>query len=322
MTADGRIAPQVSWDRRNEFTLAYDNKDSKWTLADIKKYDKSKKDMVEGKLADDEELNQDSLNELRNALDDLQIADVVRKPSGLSADLKAGAEFLNKKEAIQDLIEKGFSPVPLKPGADPEILSSEGEVVCTLRDGVEYVLRFGQLQIQTESAGDTTEPASPGETASAVEKGKSAKAGEPSKAADAKDAKPGDKKEGDKKDSDLRRYLFVMARFNKDIIEKPKLKELPAAPAAEKPAAGESASAGGSPAGGDEPAAANKSAQTHRRQKRRTQTRGAERPKAWRVRFSRRARQTSRRRRQQKSRGRQSRRRTQGDRRGKQARPG
>jgi hypothetical protein len=256
MTADGHIAPHVSWNRRNEFTLAYDNKDSKWNLADIKKYDKSKKDMVPGKLADDEELNQDALNELRNALDDLQIVDVVRKPSGLSSDLKAGAEFLNKKEAIQDLIDKGFSPVPLKPGADPEILSSEGEVVCTLRDGVEYVLRFGQLQIQTESAGDTAESA--GETASAADKGKSAPADEQSKTANAKDSKPGDKKAGEKKDSDaknLRRYLFVMARFNKDIIEKPKLKE---APAAEKPAAGEPASAGGPPAGGDEPAAANK----------------------------------------------------------------
>jgi hypothetical protein len=266
MTADGRIAPHVSWDRRNEFTLAYDNKDSKWNLADIKKYDKSQRAMVPGKLADDEELNQDKLNEMRNALDDLQIVDIARKPSGLSGDLKAGADFLaqSNKETFQDLIAKGFSPVPLKEGAAPEILSSEGEVVCTLRDGVEYVLRFGQLQVQTESAGDSTEPSEPGrpgpgetksgETASAAD-GKTAKADEQSK----DDAQQADaKKDEPKKDSDaknLRRYLFVMARFNQDIIEKPKLKEVPATPTSDKPA--EAPAASSPAAGGDDPAAAN-----------------------------------------------------------------
>jgi hypothetical protein len=273
MTPDGRLAPHISWNRRNEFTLAYDNKDSKWNLAEMKKYDKSKKEMVPDKPADDEEVNQESLNELRNALDDLQIVDVARKPSGLSGDLKAGKDFLaqSNKETFQDLLDKGFSPVPLKAGADPEILSSEGEVVCTLRDGVEYVLRFGQLQIQTESAGETTEPSEPGRPGPGASDKNDAKAADKSadktaadKDAKAGDAKSADAKNGEKKDADaknLRRYLFVMARFNKDIIDKPKLKDLPPAPSAEKPAPGDPASAGGSAtpaAGGDEPAAANK----------------------------------------------------------------
>ena len=91
-------------------------------------------------------------NELRNGLDDLLIVDIARKPTGLSDDLKAGNDFMTNKEAFQDLVAKGFSPVPLKAGAPPEILSSEGELIATQRDGVEYVLRFGQLQVQTDSA--------------------------------------------------------------------------------------------------------------------------------------------------------------------------
>jgi hypothetical protein len=243
MTADGRIAPQISWERRGEITLGYNNEDAKWNLADLKKYDRSQKQMVPDELADDEEINQEALNELRNGLDDLLIVDVAKKPEGLSADLKAGNDFMTNQEAFQDLISKGFSPVPINPNAPPEILSSEGEIVCTMRDGVEYVLRFGQLKVQTDSAeGEsvtTTDPADPttGEAAApATDPAAAAAAGEPASA--------GGKEDADGKN--LHRYLFVMARFNQDIIEKPKLKELPSG----EPAAGEPASAGGEPAEG------------------------------------------------------------------------
>ncbi|MBA4107559.1 MAG: hypothetical protein C0485_17625 [Pirellula sp.] len=233
MTQDGRIVPQVSWDRRSEITVNYDNKAAKWTLGDLKGYDKQSKQMVEQQLPEDEEINQEALNELRNGLDDLLIVDIARKPTGLGDDLKAGNDFMTNKEAFQDLVAKGFSPVPLKAGAPPEILSSEGELIATQRDGVEYVLRFGQLQVQTDSA-DGEAPVDP------------AAAAEAAKAAAGQDGK------------DLRRYLFVMARFNEDAIPKPQLKELPplpegAAPAEEAPAAEEPAE---TPAEGETPAAA------------------------------------------------------------------
>jgi hypothetical protein len=266
MTPDGRVAPHISWDRRNEFTVTYDNADSKWKLADIKKYDKPKKAMVPDKLAEDEELNQDSLGTLRTALDDLLIVDVARKPEGLSGDLKAGKDFLNNEEAYRDLVSKGFTPVPLKEGAEPEILSSEGEVICDLRDGVEYVLRFGQLKVQTESAaGDAASSDSQSEDSTESESDQAA-TGEKADAAKTADAatKTDDaakKHSGAEEGKNLRRYLFVMARFNEDVIEKPKLKELPPTPEdPTKPAEGEAAA---SPAaGGDEPAAADKAEPT------------------------------------------------------------
>jgi hypothetical protein len=260
MTPDGRVAPHISWDRRNEFTVTYDNADSKWKLADIKKYDKSKKAMVPDQLAEDEELNQDSLGTLRNALDDLLIVDVARKPDGLSAHLKAGNDFLNNEEAYRDLVSKGFSPVPLKPGAEPEILSSEGEVICSLRDGVEYVLRFGQLQVQTESAAG--EPASDGSETDDAVKSNTDEDATSDKADAGKTAGDAAKKDaGAEEGKNLRRYLFVMARFNEEVIEKPKLKELPPTPEnPSKPAAGEAAAPPA--AGGDEPAAADKAEPT------------------------------------------------------------
>ena len=191
------ITFQVLWDRRSDMTFRYDNDASKWLPEDLRVFDPEAKDYVELTLADDEELNSTALNELKNGLDDLQIVDVERKPDGLSADLKAGEGFLNNEESVSDLVMKGFAPVPLTPDGDPEILSSEGEVICTLKTGVEYVLRFGKLQL------------SEGEAKAEHEK----QAGEDIES-----------------DSGLNRYLFVLARFNDSVIEKPQLEDLPELP--------------------------------------------------------------------------------------------
>jgi len=279
MTADGRIAPQVNWARRGEITLGYNNDDAKWTLTDLKKYDRAKKEMVPDELAADEEINQEALNELRNGLDDLLIVDVARKPDGLSADLKAGNDFMQNTEAFQDLVTKGFSPLRLQGSDDMEILSSEGELVVTQRDGVEYVLRFGQLKVQTDSATGESEPADPIDPANPAT-GEAASTGDP--ADPATPAADPAKAPVDEDGKNLHRYLFVMARFNEDIIEKPELKELPALPEgdaapeaetpkpeeaagdaapAEEPAPSEAAAAPES-AGGDEPAAADKAEPT------------------------------------------------------------
>jgi len=92
MTEQG-LAVQVAWDPRSEMTLGYDDKAAKWTPLELKKFDKTKGDYAAFKLADDEELNAKKLDELKTSLDDLKIVDVVKKPAGLSADLKAGVRF-------------------------------------------------------------------------------------------------------------------------------------------------------------------------------------------------------------------------------------
>ena len=188
----GRIEMQVGWDRRGEIALSYDDTDSKWNADSLLEYNHEKKELVPYSLAEDEELNTQELTDLRNGLDDLLLVDVERKPEGLSADLKAGEGFLDNQEAIKNLVSRGFAPISLNPDSEAEILSSEGEIICTLKDGVEYVLRFGNLKVDSESQAS--------------------------------------EEEAEGGNSGIHRYLFVMARFNEDMLEKPTLEELPALP--------------------------------------------------------------------------------------------
>lgn len=211
----------VKWDRRAEMALDYNNTDSKWSAASLKKFDKAQESYVDYKLSDDEEISEETLNKLRDSLDDLLLVDVERKPEGLSADLKAGQDFVKDNEAALNLMERGFAPIGSKDGDSVDILSTEGEVVASLQDGVEYVLRFGNLQMESDG----------GENESAT------------------DPANGETK---KSEDHINRYLFVMARFNESLIEKPELDELPELPdaaeetsEAEKESAGEAVSADG-----------------------------------------------------------------------------
>jgi hypothetical protein len=203
--SNGRVGVQL--DRKYRVDLAYDDKDAKWSLVKLEAFSKEGEPKEE-KLAEGEELASAKLNDLRNALGDLKIVDVARKPSGLSAELKAEESFTNDREAVTSMQQRGF--LPLKTG---EILSTDGETIVGMKDGVEYVLRFGA---PTTVAGD-------------------------SKAGDSKavDLKPGDEQgKGGEPEKDAAgetsgRYLLVMARFNEQLLEKPTLEPLPDGPADE-----------------------------------------------------------------------------------------
>ena len=128
---------------------------------------------------------------LFRSLGDLKIIDVVRKPSGLSADLKAAEEFTGDPEAVTSMQQRGF--LPLKTG---DILSTDGETIVGMKDGVEYVLRFGSPTSAVEGKSDV--------------------------------GAGGDAKDG--KGETSGRYLLVMARFNEGLLEKPKLDPVPDVP--------------------------------------------------------------------------------------------
>ena len=197
----GRLV--VSLDRKSRMELAYDDKNAAWSLVGLQGFDDKNKPQEE-KLAADEELASAKLNDLRNALGDLKIVDVVRKPSGLSADLKAEEKFAGDREAVTSLAQRGFFAFQ-----QGEILSSNGETVVGMKDGVEYLLRFGN---GTTVAGD--------DAAKEEGKNKTAAAGQ-----------------------ETGRYLFVTARFNESLLEKPKLEPVPEVPtnAAEEEKAGDAA---------------------------------------------------------------------------------
>lgn len=207
------IEPRVVLDQRGKMELTYDSTDSKWQAKQLEKFDLDAKDFVDDPLAEDEEINEDTMRELRNGLDDLLLVDVERKPEGLSSDLKASSDFLTNREALESLQEKGFIPVGRNEQGEAEILSSEGETVCTLKDGVEYVLRFGNLKVDGGSS-EEEKPAAEETT--------------DGEAADS-EATDGEADDADAND-DFNRYLFVMARFNESILEQPELEEVPALP--------------------------------------------------------------------------------------------
>ena len=52
---------------------------------------------------------------------------------------------MNNREALQDLMSKGFAATATPDGGSQEIISSDGEVIATMKNGAEYVLRFGNL---------------------------------------------------------------------------------------------------------------------------------------------------------------------------------
>ncbi|MCA9100904.1 MAG: DUF4340 domain-containing protein [Pirellulales bacterium] len=195
---NGRIVPGSQMD------LVYDDSaEDKWSMVG---------------LPEGEELDTTKLNAMTRALDDLKIVDVRRKPAGLSGTLRASDEGLAiTPEARMSLQDKGFYI------ANNSLVSNKGQVICQMNDGVEYVLRFGEIALGTEKAEDDT----------AAAKGDDADAD-----ADA-DAEADDDKE--KPAEGENRYLFVMAQFNEDLLERPELTPLPgeAAPAETAPAAEE-----------------------------------------------------------------------------------
>lgn len=198
MTSRG-VREVIAIDPRAEMTLDYDDKESKWVPRSLREYDRDRKDYVDFEIGEGRELDEETLREMKNALGDFKIVDVERKPAGLSGDLKAGADFFADGDAVNSLKDRGFAPTSGEGGT--EILSTEGEVVVGMKDGVEYLLRFGNLQL---AEGDDNAPA------------------------EDKDAAEGNTDDNKKKSSGVNRYLFVMARFNESMVPKPDLEELPA----------------------------------------------------------------------------------------------
>jgi hypothetical protein len=188
---------------RARIKLEFDGKDSKWKLDEMQAFKSGK--WTDTPPAAGEELNSDKLNDLKAALDELQIVDVSPKPAGLAADLKVEDKLAKDKEGIVSLARHGFYVARVS--EKTELFSNEGEVRCGTTEGVEYTLRFGSI-----AGADRAEKKDEG------------------------DKKEGDKKDESKKDDEKKdeaggatvsRYILVTARFNDDLVSKPELAPLP-----------------------------------------------------------------------------------------------
>ena len=124
---------------------------------------------IERALTPEEQLNATKLNEMKNTLDNLKIADVIKKPAGLAADLKGDSNLLKNSESLMSLQRRGFFPNPnQKSGDSIDFFSKSGELVVTLKDGVQYILRFGGAAGAEINAVDATDAKEEGKTEETV----------------------------------------------------------------------------------------------------------------------------------------------------------
>lgn len=122
--------------------LSFATANGQWQATKITNFESNPP--VERTLGPDEQLNASKLNDMKSALDNLRIADVVKKPAGLAGDLKGNKTLLSNKESISSLQRRGFFPDPEQKSGDVvDFFSKSGELVVTLKDGVQYLLRFG-----------------------------------------------------------------------------------------------------------------------------------------------------------------------------------
>lgn len=192
---------------RDRMTLDYDDSatDDKWKLSENKAFEEGK--WVDQVIPDDQELDTEKLNNMKSEFDKLKIVNVARKPEGLSENLKNTGEVKIDAQSSQSLANRGFYIAQVEDHY--ELLSSEGEINISMKDGVQYVLRFGDV-------------AGRGEEAEADEE-KEEEGAEQSEKSDTEN---------------VNRYLFVMAEFNPAAIAPPVLEPMPEekkeAPEAEK----------------------------------------------------------------------------------------
>ena len=141
------VGTRINYTQRSDMTVSDDG--GTWKLDELQ-VDQGG-DLVMADLGEDEQLNQARLGEIKDALDNLEIVNVQRKPEQLGADLREKEGFDNDQAGIDSLIERGFYPVDM-PDGRREVLSADGEVRVFTKDGVEYVLRFGSVAgVDTES---------------------------------------------------------------------------------------------------------------------------------------------------------------------------
>lgn len=143
---DGRVLQQVAYEPRFELSANWDN-DKKWTLAGME--ERRGPGLVPAQLGENQELNAANLDELKNAVGDLKIVDVERKPQDLIAKVKSDEDLINDPVLGQMLQEKGFYPM------EGELKSRNGEVRVQTEAGIEYVLRFGNEVGVEQEEGET-----------------------------------------------------------------------------------------------------------------------------------------------------------------------
>ena len=149
--------------RVRNYTADIGKQGTEWNLRRMVDYDPNDEfiEPTEVKLTEGDTLNTAKLDAMADALDDLKIVDVVRKPEGMNDELKDTKELAKDNNALASLAQRGFFP-HLNTDGGVEIYSANGELHVILQDGVRYIMRFGNIaglsrSDQTEGEQDQSE---------------------------------------------------------------------------------------------------------------------------------------------------------------------
>ena len=163
-----QVQQGLALDRKYEADVTFATQGGQWQATRITSFESESPS--ERALTPDEQVNATKLNEIKNTLDNLKIADVLKKPAGLAADLKGDSNLLKNTESLTSLQRRGFYPNPTQSTGDSiDFLAKSGELVVTQKDGVQYVLRFGNsagAEINAADAPDAKDEAKAEETVS------------------------------------------------------------------------------------------------------------------------------------------------------------
>lgn len=210
---------------RSRMTFVRPQDKNEWQIVDLKQFDEKDEKYVSALPGEDEQLDSQKIDDMRSALNELKIVNVEKKPAKFRESLAATGDVNLTQETARSLQNKGFYLVRAGDDDSPRvaIVSTDGELTVSMKDGVEYLLRFGAVA-DFDKDGN--------------EKPKADASSGSDKDGEKKDADSADKKDGESGDKggiNLHRYLFVTAQFNEEMIEKPAFEKLPEATPAGQP---------------------------------------------------------------------------------------
>ncbi|HBT75475.1 MAG TPA: hypothetical protein DEB39_00800 [Planctomycetaceae bacterium] len=160
----GRPTIRLIPDFLGDITLSYDGNATgkdKWRLERLMGFRGKDYQYIQQQMKPDEELNDETLDAAVLALNDLRIVDVAKKPEKIATALRGG-DPLETLETDLTMVECGFNVVRMKDPKDnlrekTSILSKDGDFRITMKDGIRYILRFGdRASLSTGEDGDET----------------------------------------------------------------------------------------------------------------------------------------------------------------------
>ncbi|MBI1247482.1 DUF4340 domain-containing protein [bacterium] len=142
-----QVLPQM------DATVGYDNEKNAWQLFGLKEPPANgATTLVDAKLPTGAVLNREKLDEIRNALRDVTIVDVNRKPDALADALRAGKglEDLERDDYLT-LFSNGFYPNVMPGETKPRLVGLNSELVIETIDAVRYRILFGITKLGGEN---------------------------------------------------------------------------------------------------------------------------------------------------------------------------